>query len=168
MAVERAPGGSGSGFSQQFDWGQIASRTVSFTLETLSRLSAADVDPYSFEVGRLIGSQFELSQRGRRNVVSALSQLRSYGSLGDILWFGFGTKHVIRVMPSTDEGLTFLALSGVLADYNDDRVSPEVLHDMVRTFNAPPESIPSVLQWQALIQACAGVLARKSFGVLVD
>lgn len=153
MALE----GQGRGaFPQQgaVDWTLLASRTASFTIDVLSRLSAANVDPYTLEVGRAISKQFSISRDGRKNVSDAVEKLSSHSAFGNVLWFGFGVRHVVRILPSTDEGLTCLALCGLLADYYDEDTASEVLHELVKksassraihTLSPPVEKLDPVL-----------------------
>ncbi|KFZ24729.1 hypothetical protein V502_00790 [Pseudogymnoascus sp. VKM F-4520 (FW-2644)] len=170
MSLPPSSGSLVSGFPQQgtVDWAQLVGHTASFTLSVLSRFSAANVDLYTLEVGRIVSQRFEISSLGRENVTNGLNGLVSYGILGDILWFGFGSRHVVRAMPSTSEGLMCLALCGVLSEYYNENISPEVLHELVRILKAPPQLTPSILQWKALIRSCAGVFAKTAFGTLVE
>jgi hypothetical protein len=163
-------GDSGAVFTQTgtVDWGQLGSRTVAFSVDVLSRVSAAKVDPYTLEVGRVISSQFELSRSGTTNMNKALSNLRCNGSLGTALWFGFGVRHLVRVLPSTDEGLTCLALCSTMSEYYPHDICAEIFHEILKAFDVPPHGTPSIMQWEALIGACAGSLARSDFGPLVD
>jgi hypothetical protein len=169
MALQPNPENGGS-FPQQgsVDWVQLGARTASFTIDILSRLSAANVDPYTLQVGQIIAKQFELSQIGRENVLNALNTLASYSSLGDLVWFGFGAKNIVRVMSSTAEGLICLALCGTISEYYHESVSPEIFSELVKASKAPPEFTPSVLQWKAMIKACTGTISRTSFGTLVE
>ena len=161
---------SKAGFTQQgsIDWVQLAAHTVSFSLDVLSRYSAAGVDSYTLQVGQAICSQLEPSAAGRNNVLNALAKLPSYGSYGNILWFGFGTRHVVRSLPKTTQGLTCLALCGTLSEFYHEDLSAEILNNLVQALDAPPELTPSVLQWQSLVQACAGTFTTSGFGVLVE
>ena len=170
MSLPPSSGALVSGFQQQgtVDWAQLVGHTASFTLSVLSRFSAANVDLYTLEVGRIVSQRFEISSLGRDNVTNGLNGLVSYGILGDILWFGFGSRHVVRAMPSTSEGLMCLGLCGVLSEYYNENISPEVLHELVRILKAPPQLTPSILQWKALIRSCAGVFAKTTFGTLVE
>ncbi|KFY99779.1 hypothetical protein V500_01263 [Pseudogymnoascus sp. VKM F-4518 (FW-2643)] len=147
MSLPPSSGSLVSGFPQQgtVDWAQLVGHTASFTLSVLSRFSAANVDLYTLEVGRIVSQRFEISNLGRENVTNGLNGLVSYGIFGDILWFGFGSRHVVRAMPST-----------------------KVLHELVRILKAPPQLTPSILQWKALIRSCAGVFAKTTFGTLVE
>src|SRR5271169_3438859 len=148
---------SGSAFPQQgtVDWGQLASRIISFSLDVLSRFSAANIDSYTLHVGQIICTQFELSPVGHKNVEKALRGLVSYQSFGDALWFGFGTRHIVRSMPMTEQGFVCLALCGVLSEYyHHESVAAEVFNEMVKALNTPPQFTPSILQWSSLLHGC--------------
>jgi hypothetical protein len=170
MSLQLSSTSSGTRFPQQgtVDWGQLASSTVAFTVDVLSRFSPVNVDIFTLEVGRVISRQFEISSGGRDNVISGLNRVVSYGFLGDVLWFSFGSRHIVRAMPLTSEGLTCLALCGVLSEYYVEKISPEILHELVKSLRTPPQFTPSVLQWKALIRGCAGVFAKTSFGTLLE
>lgn len=157
-----------SNFQQNFDWGQLVLRSVSFTVDLLSRYCGAGIDAYTVQVGQAISSRFELSVGGRDNISTALSNLGSYGALGDALWLGFGARHIVRSLPSTDQGFMCLALCGVLSEFYHENISAEILYELVKTLAAPPELTPSILQWKALVSSCAGVLAMTPLGVLIN
>lgn len=81
-----------SAFTQQgsLDWVGLANTTVNFSVGLLSRFAAAGVDPYTVKVGQAIARNLPLSKDGHRSVQKALSELKSFGSMSDVLWFGFG------------------------------------------------------------------------------
>ncbi|KAL9618274.1 MAG: hypothetical protein Q9160_006985 [Pyrenula sp. 1 TL-2023] len=171
MSIQQSGNGNGGGsggFQNTVDWGIVANTQVQFAVDLLARYSAGSVDPYTVQVGEIICKQFEISENGRANVSGALSALPCHGTLGNLLWLGFGKRHVVRSMPGTHEGFTCLALCGMLSEYFYEDLASELFHELVRSVAAPPHLTPSVLQWRTLIHACAGVFAKTDFGTLVE
>ena len=157
-------GSGGSDFQQQgaVDWVDLTKTSISFSFGILSRLSAASVDAYTITVGHLIGGAFQLSRGGRSNVEGALSKLKSFGSLGDVLWFGFGLRHLVRSLSVTEQGATLVALCAALAESFSDDAAAEILYEMVK-LNTDSTSTPSPRQWRALVKCCAGTFAVTDF-----
>ena len=154
----------GSSFQQQgqLDWVNLAKTSISFSFGILARLSAASVDSYTITVGHFIGGSFQLSRNGRANVEGALSKLRSFGSLSDALWFGFGLRHPVRSLSITEQGATLVALCAALAESFPDNTSAEILYEIIRC-RTDSTSTPSLSQWRTLIKCCAGTFAVTEF-----
>ena len=150
------------------DWGQLAGNLIHFTIDALSRYSAANIDIYTLQIGRLICSQFELSIDGRRKVSEALSKLKYLGSFGNAIWFGFGIRHVVRTLQMTEQGFMCLALCASLLECYHENIASEILNELTKTLKAPPELTPSINQWKALLHACNGTFATTSLGERVS
>ncbi|KAL8747504.1 MAG: hypothetical protein Q9190_000633 [Brigantiaea leucoxantha] len=146
------------------DWGQLAGNLIHFTIDALSRYSAANIDIYTLQIGQLICSQFVLSIDGRRRVSEALSKLRHFGSFGNAIWFGFGLRHIVRTLQMTEQGFMCLALCASLLECYHEDVASEILNEMTKSLKAPPELTPSLSQWKALLHACNGTFATTSLG----
>jgi hypothetical protein len=161
---------AGSNFNQQgsVDWVNLVTQSVSFSVGLLARVSAAKVDPYTVVVGQAISQNFHLAPVGHKNLQQALKRLRSYGSVGDVLWFGFGVRSFVRTLGMTDEGRTLLAICAVLGECFHEDLAAEVLHDMALHYKAPESLTPSTLEWSALVKACAGVFVATDFPVLAE
>jgi len=161
-----------AGFSQQgsLDWVNLANTTVNFSVGLLSRFAAAGVDPYTVKVGQAIARNLPLSVTGQRNVQNALSDLRSYGSLGNALWFGFGIKSFPRALGTTDEGRTLLAISAALSECFDEDFAADTLHNLVLAFRSEsePTPTPSRSEWLYFVRACTGMLSLTKFPHLVE
>jgi hypothetical protein len=165
-ALVPSGGAGGASFTQQgsVDWISLAQGTATWSIGVLSRFSAAGVDPYTTIAAQVVcKANFQLSHSGRRNVNSALSKLTAFKSFGDALWFGFGTKHLVRTLATTEEGTLVVALCGALAEMYTENARAEILGAIARTTNVPEEFTPSLLQWRDLCNACAGVFADTPF-----
>jgi hypothetical protein len=101
-------------------------------------------------------------------MTDVLASLPCNSAMGDRFWMGFGRRHIVRTLSSSSQGTVCVAFCGALAECFDEEVAAEILHEMVRTINAPTQLTPSILQWKALIKVCAGVLAQSDFSSLVE
>ncbi|USP81320.1 hypothetical protein yc1106_08594 [Curvularia clavata] len=101
-------------------------------------------------------------------LIDVLKSLPCNGAMGDRLWMGFGRRHIVRTLSSSSQGTLCVAFCGALAECFDEEVAAEILHEMVKTINAPTQLTPSILQWKALIKVCAGILSQSDFGSLVE
>jgi hypothetical protein len=171
MDSSGAPGSiaRSSSFIQQgtVDWGNLASKFVSYTIEVLTRLSSANIQPLTVEVASLTCCQFNISPAGRVNVSQALSSLTYHKAFGNVLWFGFGVRHIVHTLAITNGGFSSLALCAALSEYYPEHISAEVLNELAKSIGAPTRLTPSIMQWGALMKSCAGVFAATQFPVLV-
>lgn len=160
----------GDGFAQQgsLDWVALSKSSVSFTIGVLGRLAAANVNPLTVAIGQAIGRNFRLSETGRRNVQDALGALRSYRSLGDGLWFGFGIKTLVRDLGTTNEGMSLLSLCAALVEAWDDEKAAEVMYHLTSLAKAPESLTPSQMEWLRFVRACSGTLSSTSFSIKVE
>lgn len=153
-----------SQFSQQgqVDWVELSRSTIGFSVDILSRLSAASVDPYTVTVGHFLGATFELSKSGREHMQEALSRLHSFDGLGNVLWFGFGIRPVVRTLCVTEEGAVLVALCAALSECFPLEYAAEILHEMVRRKD-PTKLAPAVGEWRTLLSACSGIFSTTAF-----
>jgi len=160
---------AGSTFPQngQLDWIAFIKGTAQATISILTRLSAFGVEPLTVLVAQNVFSTLCLSSEGQKNVIKALSSLRAFGSLGNVLWFGFGIQHLVRSLAQTREGLGCISLCGALADSHSAEISALVLSAFADLSQVPKEVSPSIAQWKQLVQACGGCLSMSGFNGVV-
>ncbi|KAI9685176.1 MAG: hypothetical protein M1822_004763 [Bathelium mastoideum] len=161
---------SHKGFSTSgtINWNSLVDTTFNATVGILSRVSAAGVDPYTLVVAQALGSQFQLTKLGHERIITALEKLASFSGIGNALSFGFGIDHLVRVMAKSEQGLLCLALCGSLNECYSTDLAAEILIEMVKTAEAPASLQPSILQWKAFLQACAGIFSTTKFPLLLD
>ena len=61
-----------------------------------------------------------------------------------------------------------IALCASISEFYDMSIAAETLIEMVKTSRAPEELRPSILEWDALLKACAGVFATSTFPILAE
>ena len=90
-------------FQQQgsVDWVELPGRSVQFSVAVLARLSKAGIDPFTLQVGRAVCTNFSLHPIAQGRISDAILALKKFGSYGDIIWFGFGVKHVVTDLTET-------------------------------------------------------------------
>jgi hypothetical protein len=141
---------------------------VSFTVGVLSRLSKAGVDPLTVVMGRTLFCNMSLSKEGQERVFDALSSLKSFSSFGQVLWFGFGVRHVVHEITGTEEGMTCVAISAALQVSYNSLFAAEVFRELSQSHGAPDSLLPALHQWRALVEVSAGVLTTSKFPRLLD
>ncbi|KAF4446950.1 hypothetical protein F53441_9466 [Fusarium austroafricanum] len=163
-------GATGGQFEQQgsIDWVQLARMSISVPISILARVSAADVSPLTMVVGPEMSSLFQLSTTGHERLTKALGELKSFSAIGDAIWFGFGIKHIVRVLAETNKGLTCLTLCGCLSEIHPPKACAEILIKLAYACGAPDELRPSSKQWINLVSACAGTLKSTTFGCIAE
>jgi hypothetical protein len=169
-ALTRRNAPPGASFSQQgqVDWVGLANHSVSFTVGVLSRLSKAGVDPLTVVMGRTLFRNMSLSKEGQERVFDALSSLKSFSSFGQVLWFGFGVRHVVHEITGTEEGMTCVAISAALQVSYNSLFAAEVFRELSQSHGAPDSLLPALHQWRALVEVSAGVLTASKFPRLLD
>jgi hypothetical protein len=161
---------AGGPFEQQgsIDWVQIARMSISVPISILARVTAADVSPLTIVVGQEMSSLFRLSTTGHERLIRALGELKSFSAIGDAIWFGFGIKHIVRVLAETGKGLTCLMLCACLSEIHPPKTCAEILIRLADVCDAPDHLRPSASQWLNLVAACSGALKSTTFACIAE
>ncbi|PGH22959.1 hypothetical protein AJ80_03008 [Polytolypa hystricis UAMH7299] len=85
----------------------------------------------------------------------------------NVLWFGFGVKHIVRLLAESDQGSACLGLCGCLSVSYDDFFSAQVLRNLAVSMKSPEFLTPSVSQWSSLVKITSGTLALSDFPNIV-
>lgn len=150
------------------DWVSLSKASISFSLEVLSRFSKAGVEAFTVAVSQALFKQFRLPADGQRRLREDLAKLKAYSSFGDILWFGVGFRHFIRVMAETEEGSSCIAICACLAVSYEREHCARVLRALCDRSSVPEQFTPALTQWLALVDACAVAAAASLFPILVE
>ncbi|KFY45486.1 hypothetical protein V495_02961 [Pseudogymnoascus sp. VKM F-4514 (FW-929)] len=173
MSTNLVPSGGSSvsnAFAQQgtVDWTALSRSSVNFSVEILARLSKAGVEPITAAMGQAIFCGFNLDPEGQKRFSDALSRLKAFSSYGDIMWFGFGVKHIVRTLSDTEQGLTCVAMCACLSVSYDKFFCSKVLKALADQQRAPNSLMPSLSQWAALVNICSGAVSGSRFPRLVE
>ncbi len=173
MAGQLVPQSSGAGnaaFAQQgtLDWTALSRSSFTFSVEVMSRFSKAGVEMITCAMGQAMCSQFSVPPEGQKRVTDAISKLKAYSSYGQLLWFGFGVKHIIRSLCETKQGATCAALCACLRVSYSTEMSARVLSLLCDQLLPSDGLSPALAQWGALIDVCSGALSPSKFPVMVD
>lgn len=141
---------------------------MQFSVAVLARLSKAGIDPFTLQVGRAICTNFSLHPIAQGRISDAILALKKFGSYGDVMWFGFGVKHVVTDLAETEEGLTLVAVCAALSTTYDSLYGARVLRELCGLCKAPLSLSPAIRQWKILVELCAGVLTSTHFGLVLD
>jgi len=169
MALEQGSASQGQ-FTQQgtIDWLQLANHVVSIPVSILQRLADVDLSPHTIIVSQKMFSSFCLSELGRKRLENALQNLYSCSSVGDVIWFGFGIKHVVRRLAEIKQGLTCIALCGSLSELHPPKAGASILMELADVCDVPDEYRPSPQQWINMLETCSGVLRSTAFGSVAE
>ncbi|KAH7178852.1 hypothetical protein DER46DRAFT_633456 [Fusarium sp. MPI-SDFR-AT-0072] len=161
---------AGGPFEQQgfIDWVQIARMSVSVPIPILARVTAANISPLTIVVGQEMTSLFRLSTTGHERLIRALGELKSFSAIGDAIWFGFGIKHIVRVLAETGKGLTCLMLCTCLSEIHPPKTCSEILIRFADVCDAPDHLCPSASQLLNLVGACSGTLKSTTFACIAE
>lgn len=151
----------------QVDWVAASQTTVSFSLEILKRISDADIDAYTLVVAQKVMQQFHMPVIGQQRVQDAIKELKSTSSFGNVIWFGFGVKHLVRSLSQSNDGMACLGLFGSLTEVFSPEVSALVAYELSKLLY-PGEKLPAVSQWQRMLAVCSGILATSKFPLIAE
>ncbi|KAI9787863.1 MAG: hypothetical protein M1816_007430 [Peltula sp. TS41687] len=173
MALTRRgdPGiNTSASFTQQgtVDWTRLAGGGFSVSLDIVRRISSAGLEPFTVAVAQQICRSLPLGPAGEKRLQECLSQLRSFSSFGDMIWLGFGVRHILRTLVQTSEGASAVALCASLTEVHSPEVSTLVMIELAKRHKTPVDLMPSFVQWQTFIEACGGVLKPSSFALKVQ
>jgi hypothetical protein len=161
---------AGSGFAQQgsVDWVSLSNSTLNFSVDTLARFSRAGVEILTVTVGQAIFSELWVPPEGQKRLTDAIAKLKAFSSYSDALWFGFGIKHIVRVLCETEQGASCTAICACLSVSYDPLFASQVLKALTDQYLAPGALKPALSQWGALLNVCAGIVGGSQFPLLVE
>ena len=156
-------------FAQQgtIDWTSLARTSLNASVDVLARISAFNVDPYTIIVGRVIVGSLRCSSLGLERFNDAVRQSKGLASYRNVLWFGFGIKHIVHVLSATEEGEACAALLACLSEcYSVSHVAT-ILVEMTKIVRMKQSTLtpPSLQQWRDLVDSCAGLVAKSNFAI---
>ena len=170
----QAAGGSASydftGFvtQGQVDWIAFGNTVMSASIAIFQRLSGAGVQPTTQCGGIALGAQFRLGEDGQRRIEEALQRLPGATIYDNVLYIGFGTQSLIKILEKTEPGLNLIALCTCLTDAHSEPMAARILSALWDVYEYPPMYKPSHTQFLRLLKACAGVSLITTFGATVD
>ena len=74
----------------------------------------------------------------------SIKKLRKYGACKDLLWFGFGVKHVVTDLSETEEGLALVTLASSILTCVEFTFSATVLRELCLISGGLPEFMASL------------------------
>jgi hypothetical protein len=161
---------SNPNFAQQgsVDWVSLSQSTLGFSVEILSRFSKAGVEMITVAIGQAIFSTFVVPSEGQKRIADAVGKLKVFSSYGNVLWFGFGIKHVVRTLCETEQGATCAAICACLSVSYDPLLACQVLKALTDEYMTPGTLTPALSQWGSLLRVCAGAVGDSQFPMLVE
>ena len=125
---------------------------------------------WTASVAQVILGTILLSAEGESHLNDALAKLHSFGSHSNIIYFGFGVKHIIRTLADSSEGMATVAICSSIAEVHGLAISTQIVQEYAKLYSANSDGslMPSYRQWEALISSCSGVLSRSPFGTVVE
>ena len=130
----------------------------------------AGVEPITVVIGQALAKNFQMSSLGIHRVGEAIENLGCVPGIGEALWFGSGTNHVLQNMNHTIESSTCIMLCSALSETRSITLSARVLYELTETYksSSPGATMtPSLQQWESIIKVSAGCLASTPFGTVV-
>ena len=156
----------GVGFAQQgtIDWVSLGQTQFSASIAVLGRLSSAGVEPLTVAVGQAICASIPLGTHGEKVLAEEMSRLRACSSFGDVVWFGVGVRHILRLLVQTSQGASLVALCAGLSEGHNVSTSALIVYEMAKRFGGPRDLSPSFKQWEALVKVCSSVFSQSTLG----
>lgn len=151
-----------------FDWVSLGSNAGTLSVQLLQRISAAGIDPYTVLVGQTVCGALQCGPEGRRKFLKAMAQCKGLAGYKEVLWFGFGVKHIATALVATEQGTICAALCSCLAECYSTNFAAEILMEMTKAAREASEMTPSLLQWHNLVKSCAGLVAKSTFGIQAE
>lgn len=134
----------------------------------MGRLSSAGIEPLTVAVGQAMCSRIPLGAHGEKVLSDAMAGLKACSSFGDVIWFGVGVRHILRVLVQTSEGASLVALCATLSEGYSTSVSALILYEMAKRSGSPRELTPSFAQWEALVKVCASGFCHTTLGIRMN
>ena len=145
------------------DWGVLANSSFTFSVAMLNRISKANIDALTIAVAQTMFSPFNFQANGQKRLHESLSKLKAFSSTSNLLWFGIGLKHVVRSLADTEQGACCVAICACLSVSYNSFIGGQILKDICDNSHIPSNYRPSLTQWAALFDVCAGAVAASQF-----
>lgn len=152
----------------QIDWTAMAKSTVNFTWDALARLSHAGVEALTICAARVMFQQVQLSELGEQRIIDAVKALHAFPSYRDVLWFGFGVKHIVRSLSESHQGIACIGICSCMTEEFGSITSARILRCLFQLYNPPADKAPSLWQWTTLVEACEGAVVTTNFGIILS
>ncbi|KAL9034128.1 MAG: hypothetical protein Q9214_007186, partial [Letrouitia sp. 1 TL-2023] len=94
-----------------------------------------------------------------------MANLQACSSFGDIVWFGVGVQHILRVLVQTSQGSSLVALCVALSEGFTQPTSALIINEIAQLCGSPQDLSPSFSQWEALIRVSSCALTNSTFGL---
>ena len=152
------------------DWPYLARASVRASVSVLTRLSGGGVEIWTAAFAQVLFGTIRLSTEGEAHVNGALAKLHSFGTHGDLIYYGFGVKHIVRTLADSAEGMATLAICSSIVEVHSLSVSTQIVQEYAKLYGGNFEGnlMPSFRQWECLVNSCSGVLATSPFGSVVE
>ena len=137
------------------------------SVDVLSRLSKAGVEAFTLVAAQAIFSNAKLGRQGEVRMNKAIDSLSAFPSVGNVLWFGFGIKHIVRTLQDSAEGLACVAVCASLTEHYSTPVAGQILRELFLLYHPPAEYTPALRQWTSLVATSEGLLASTEFGLVL-
>ena len=112
----------------------------------MSRFSKAGVEMITVAMGQALFSGFKVSPVGQKRLSDAVAELKAFSSYSNVLWFGFGIKHVVRTLCETEKGATCAGICACLSISYNSFFASKVLKVLANGSLAPNTLTPSLSQ----------------------
>ena len=145
------------------DWGALANSSFTFSVAVLNRISKANIDALTIAVAQTMFSPFNFHANGQKRLHDSLSKLKAFSSTSNVLWFGIGLKHVVRSLADTEQGACCVAVCACLSVSYNSFMGGQILKEICDSSHVPSDYRPSLTQWAALFDVCAGAVAVSQF-----
>ena len=98
------------------DWPSLARASVNASVSVLTRLSGCGVGLLTASFAQVILGTIRLSAEGESHLNVALAKLHSYSSHGNLIYYSFGVKHIVRTLAESSEGMATVAICSSIAE----------------------------------------------------
>ncbi|KZO99569.1 hypothetical protein CALVIDRAFT_533988 [Calocera viscosa TUFC12733] len=162
--------GTGNSFQVQgqVDIPSIGTLTYDAASALLARTVDCGIEPHTLTAAYAIGARVALGPLAADNVFRAVRDLKVAAAFQQVLWFGFGIKHLIRRMVESKEGLGVIGLIGCMSECYPAPVCVSILERLFPAMDLPVQLAPSQDQWRRLVEALSGALSSSYFGFLLE
>lgn len=160
---------AGSNFQQQgaVDWVNLGNSSLNFTVNVLSRLANAGIQPFTLAAAYSVCSLVKIGSDGEMKIQTAVSKLKAFNTMNSMLTYGFGIKHIIRILAELEQGIACISICACLTEMYGVEMSAKILRELYLLADPPSDLRPSFRQWHSLVEVCQGTLAATNFGDII-
>ncbi|EJT99067.1 hypothetical protein DACRYDRAFT_118347 [Dacryopinax primogenitus] len=156
-------GGGGFQPQGQIDLTSIVYSLLQFGYGILERSAQVGIERLTLDAGYAIGGRLTLGFGAAQRLKHEIRSSHAFSWIWSAVHVCMGTKHVVRRLAESREGLSILPLVGCMSEMYNIYMCAEILEGLFDILRNPCELMPSKDQWIKFVMVCRQAVPSTAF-----